>query len=167
MHDGHCDELSRRSLAHCFLPELGVAPREHPASLFMLLWEVFGGVDAPNGRIASVVYMAEEEVAAVVADSESGMCKVGFSSLDHHEHCGYVDRLQHELHHVFSEDLGFEGTFGSKTSSEESITMAVVRLNAKRRQWGLDHHVHGGDFERLRQDSCCTLSEDLGLMELP
>ena len=27
------------------------------------------------------------------------------SSLDHHEHCGDVERLQHELHHVFLEDL--------------------------------------------------------------
>ena len=38
-HDGHCDELSRRYLAHCSFPEVGVAPGEHPASLTNVLWD--------------------------------------------------------------------------------------------------------------------------------
>ena len=45
--------------------------------------------------------------------------------------------------------------------------MCTVRLDAKRRQWGLDRHVHGGSVERLGQDPRHVLSEDLGLMELP
>ena len=49
------------------------------------------------------------------------------------------------------------------TTSQESITMAVVRLEAKERQCGLDRHVRGGHVDRLKHDLSHALTVDLGV----
>ena len=49
------------------------------------------------------------------------------------------------------------------TTSQESITMAVVRLEAKKRQCGLDRHVHGGHVDRLEHDLSHARTVDLGV----
>ena len=48
------------------------------------------------------------------------------------------------------------------TTSQESITMTVVRLEAKKRQCGLDSHFRGGHVDRLKHDLSHALTVDLG-----
>ena len=80
---------------------------------------------------------------------------------DRHEHCRHVERLIHELRHVFSLGLGVQRNIREQDRMSLAITMAVVRLDAKRRQYGLDCDVHGRHVERLGQDPRHALSEAL------
>ena len=79
----------------------------------------------------------------------------GQNSSHRHVHGAHVERLEHGLLRELLVGSGFseqDGIYSGATLSSSAITMAIVRLEAKRDKIRLDRHVHAVHADRLEHD---------------